>query len=396
MPSRFAGAADRSRVEARLLRYVGIHSVNPGIDGGPGEAALAGAVAADLARAGLDPTREPVHPDGRDNVVALLQGAPGSAVVMFHAHMDTVGLSGKATTEAVSSGGLVYGRGACDTKGSLVAMVETLLLLRSVDAEERATILFVAGVDEELGGTGAEALVSAHPEIELAVVGEPTGLQVATAHRGVLRFEVATIGVPAHSSKPHLGVNAIHRMARVLDLLEGEYVPVLVDRAHPLVGPPTLNVSTIRGGRALNVVPAECVISVDRRVVPGEEPAALLREFDALFDGVRSEGVEVERREPFLSTAPLDTPSDHPLVTRLARAREAVIGEPGEPIGVPYGTDASFFAPAGIDCVVFGPGSIDQAHSDDEWVAVEETAVAAEILAQAAIELGGPQESGTS
>ena len=387
MTSRFPGRADRTRVERLLLRYVGTHSVNPAIDGGRGEAALADLLFADLRAAGFEPVREVVHPGGRDNIVVTLPGRDGAPTVMFHAHLDTVGLSGKATTEALSSGANVYGRGACDTKGSLVAMVESLRLLRSVDPSERATVVMVGGIDEEVAGTGAEALVAAHPEIEMAVVGEPTGLEVATAHKGVIRFEIATIGVPAHSSKPHLGRNAIHAMSRVLDVLEIDYIPALDPEGHHLVGPATLTVSTITGGTGINVVPAECVIGLDRRVIPGEDHTELLAEFDELLG--RLDDIPLERRDPFLVTAALDTPADSPVVQALIGAREATTGDTATPIGVTYGTDASCFGPAGINCVIFGPGSIDQAHSDEEWVGIEETALAAEILAQTAVELAG-------
>ena len=386
MASQFSGSANRVRVVDRLVRYVGTHSVNPALDDGAGEAVLAASIAADLQALGLDPIREAVHPGGRDNVVALLEGSAGAPVVMFHAHLDTVGLSGVATTEALVSDGSVFGRGACDTKGSLVAMVEAIALLAAHDSP-RASVLFVGGIDEEVGGTGATALVAAHPEIDLAVVGEPTGLEIATAHKGVLRFEIATSGVPAHSSKPHLGVNAIHAMAKVLDALEEEYIPALGTTRHPLVGAGTLNVSTIEGGSGHNVVPASAVITVDRRVVPGEDHERLLADFDMLLDRVRASGHSIERREPFLATAALDTPSSDPIVQALGQSRQAVLGDFGSPIGVTFGTDASFFAPAGIGCVVFGPGSIEQAHADEEWVGIEETALAAEILAQTALNL---------
>lgn len=388
----FSGLADRSRVERLLLRYVGTHSVNPAIDGGPAESELAALLASDLRAMGFDPVREPVHPGGRDNVVATLPGRDGAPVVMFHAHLDTVGLSGKATAEAVSSGGNVYGRGACDTKGSLVAMVESLRLLEGVDPADRATVVLVGGIDEEVTGTGAQALVASRPEIEMAVIGEPTSLAPATAHKGVIRFEIATSGVPAHSSKPHLGRNAIHAMSQVLDALEREYIPSLEHEVHHLVGPATLNVSTISGGSGFNVVPAECVIGLDRRVIPGEDNLAVLAGFDALLAGL--DGVSYQRRDAFLVTASLDTPIDSPVVQALIGARQAVTGDRVDPIGVTYGTDASCFGPAGISCVVFGPGSIDQAHSDEEWVGIEETAVAAEILAQTAIDLA--QLAGTS
>lgn len=385
----FNNTIDRAAVERQLLRYVGIHSVNPAIDDGPGEVGLADALYADLAAMGLSPQRQPVEPGGRDNVVARLEGRAGSPTVMFHAHMDTVGLSGTATAEAESRDGFVYGRGACDTKGSLVAMVEAVRLLSSIDPSRRATVLLVGGIDEEVTGTGAQALAAGYPEIDMAIVGEPTSLEMATAHKGVLRFDITVHGEPAHSSKPHLGVNAIHAMAKVLEAIERDYIPRLTAIDHPLVGEATLTVTTISGGTAHNVVPATCVISLDRRISPGEVHKDLLEEFDDLLDGLRAGGLVIERGEPYLATGALDTAADHRVVKGLGIARERIIGTVGEPHGMTYGTDASFFDPAGIPCVIFGPGSIDQAHSDEEWVGIDETALAAEILAQTVLNVAG-------
>ena len=374
-----------------LVRYVGIHSVNPAIDGGPGEAALASAFAEDLTAIGLQVKREPVGPDGRDNVVARLQGAPDAPVVMYQAHLDTVGLSGKSHARAIVDGGLVYGRGSCDTKGSLAAIVLALAQLRQVPDQHRGAVVAVGGIDEEVSGKGAAKLADRLPDVEMAVIGEPTNLEMVTAHKGVLRFDIATSGSPAHSSKPHLGRNAIQGMTAVLDFLADEYPRSLAETSHPLVGSPTVNVSTIRGGTALNVVPAECVISIDRRVVPGESHDEILGEIDAMLAGIDTRGCTLERRPDFLATAPVDTPTDHPLVGALGAARQAILGHTGTPKGVTFGSDASFFSPAGIPCVIFGPGSIDQAHTDDEWVAIEETAQAAEILAQTALNVAaGP------
>lgn len=385
--SQFTGALDRSLIEQMLVRYVGIHSVNPALDDGPGESGFATAVHDDLVALGLDVTRDPIGAGGRDNIVARLSGNPDAPVVMYHAHLDTVGFSGKAFAEPTVADGNVYGRGACDTKGSVVAMVHALELLQDVPAGDRATIVFVGGIDEEVTGTGAVTLLDRFPDIEMAVVGEPTSLQLTTAHKGVLRFEIATIGSPAHSSVPALGRNAINAMSRVLDALDREYRPRLAAAEHALVGHPTINVSTIRGGSGLNVVPAECVIALDRRVIPGESHDTLLAEFDELLAAVDTDGCTIERRPAFLATSPLDTPADHPVVAALHASKLAVAGASGDPIGVTFGSDASWFAPAGVDCVVFGPGSIDQAHSDLEWVPIEEVAVAGEILAQTALEL---------
>ena len=394
--SQFAAALDRSAVERMLVRYVGIHSVNPAIDGGPGESLFATAVHDDLVDMGFSVIRDPITAGGRDNIVARLDGHPDGPVVMYHAHLDTVGFSGKAFAEPTVADGMVYGRGSCDTKGSVVAMVQALGLLQQVPADQRATVVFVGGIDEEVGGTGARSLTDRFPDIEMAVIGEPTSLELTTAHKGVLRFEIATIGSPAHSSRPALGKNAINAMTAVLDALDNEYRPGLDDVTHALVGHPTINVSTIAGGSSLNVVPAECVIALDRRVVPGEDHDALLAEFDELLAGVDARGCTIERRPAFLATAPLDTPVDHPVVAALQASKAALTGDGGQPVGVTFGSDASWFSPAGVDCVVFGPGSIDQAHSDLEWVPIEEVALAGEILAQTALELAAAQLSGTS
>lgn len=385
--SRFQGAADRARIRSLLEKFVSIHSVNPALDGGPGEAELATALFDYLESAGMNPRRQVVAAGGRDNILVSLDGGADGPLLMWQAHMDTVTPSGKAWPEAVTEGDRVYGRGACDTKGSLVAMVEALHMVRAVDPRHRTSILFVGGIDEEVSGAGAMALCEAGMAIDMAIVGEPTGLELATAHKGVLRFEIETVGSPSHSSKPHLGKNAIYDMARVLEALERRYIPTLTEISHPLVGNPTICTSLIRGGTALNIVPAQCVISLDRRVNPGEDSQEILSDIDALLASLADQGIEARRGYTPLDMGPLDTSVDHPLVQALQSARRGIIGDPGQPIGVPYGTDASWFAPAGIPCVIFGPGSIDQAHSDEEWVEIEDTALAAEIIAETAVGL---------
>jgi len=262
-----------------------------------------------------------------------------------------------------------------------------MALLSMIPAGQRCSVTLAGTIDEEVAGTGAQRLVGPTPDYHLAVVGEPTSLELAVAHKGVLRFEIVAHGSPAHSSKPHLGVNAIEAMATVVAAIRDEYAPSLAEIVHPLVGAPTVSQSTIRRGTGEKVVPAECVLSVDRRVVPGESHRAVLEGIDRVLGAITIPGARIQRREPRLATAALDTPPDHLLVRAMQKARAAVVGSPGQPVGMAYGTDGSFFGPAGIPCVVFGPGSIDQAHSDDEWVGIEKTARAAEILARTATNL---------
>jgi acetylornithine deacetylase/succinyl-diaminopimelate desuccinylase-like protein len=343
-------------------------------------------VAQHLETLGLVPIRQKV--DGaRSNVVAVLEGNAGP-VVAFEAHMDTVPTSGSAQARAERRDGRIHGRGACDTKGSLVAMLEALRLLGAVPAKARCTVVFAATIDEEAGVTGIRHFVSENPGITLAVVGEPTGLANAIAHKGLVRFRVRTLGSPAHASRPELGVNAVYAMAPVLEALQRDVLPRLATVEHPLLGHPTMAVTSITGGVAENVVPAECTIGIDRRLNPGEDVTTALSEVDAALDGPRGLGVHVVRDEPWFILPPLNTEKDHPLVLAMAKARRRVIAADDDVIGMPYGSNASWLSAAGVPAVVFGPGSIDNAHSDDEWVEIADVVRAAQVLAELACILG--------
>jgi len=343
MTSSFLNRADRNRVERLLLRYVGTHSVNPVIDGGRGEAALAEVLFADLATAGFAPVREPVHPDGRDNIVATLPGRQGAPVVMFHAHLDTVGLSGKATANPLSSGGNVYGRGAGDTKGSLVAMVEAGRLLQAVDPEERATVVLVGGSDEEVGGTGAQALVAAHPEIEMAVVGEPTEGLMATGHKGTLRIRLRARGKAAHSAYPEIGDSAIHRLLGKLEELRA-----LSWEPSPVLGEVTVNVGVISGGVAGNVLAPAAEATIYWRLVGRAAPA----------------------RKRVASRIVVDPKLEWELIGE----NDAIFCRtlPGFATGpMAYSTDIPFMPSWGAPLLI-GPGSIHDAHTASERVSKQE------------------------
>jgi len=355
--------------------------------GGPGEAELGAMVAQHLATLGLVPIHQKVDA-ARGNVVAVLEGNAGP-VLAFEAHMDTVPTSGSAQARAVLRDGRVYGRGACDTKGSLVAMLEALRLLQAVPADARCTVVFAATLDEEAGVTGIRHFLNDSHGISLAVVGEPTGLANAIAHKGLVRFRIRTKGSPAHASRPELGVNAVYAMAPVLEALQRDVLPRLAIVEHPLLGHPTMAVTSITGGVAENVVPAECTIGIDRRLNPGEDVTTALSEIDAALDGPRGLGVNVVRDEPWFILPPLNTEQDHPLVIAMAKARRRVLAAADGVIGMPYGSNASWLSAAGVPAVVFGPGSIDNAHSDDEWVEIGDVVRAAQVLAELACILGG-------
>jgi acetylornithine deacetylase/succinyl-diaminopimelate desuccinylase-like protein len=251
--------------------------------------------------------------------------------------------------------------------------------------EERATVVFAGVADEEDRMLGSRALVDQLPPVDAAVIGEPTSLEPVRVHNGLARITIETQGRAAHTSRAHLGVNAISAAARVVSALEERLLPRLKARAHPLAGPALLTPAVIGGGVAPNIVPDRCRLLLDRRLAPGENPDAALAELDQLLEGLRERGDRITREAPWLLLDAVETPADHPAVRLAEESVEAVLRRPVTAGGVPYGTDASNLSGVGgIPCVVLGPGSIDQAHTDDEWVPLEEVRWAAVVYAEMA------------
>lgn len=342
---------------------------------------------------GLPFQRQTVEPK-RDNILARLDGArspqEGGPLVLLEAHQDTVPVTGMTIepwTPTVRDGRL-YGRGSCDIKGGLTAMLGAVSRLAQERPAGMPTIVMACTVNEEHGYSGATALTKLWAQggsilprkPDVAVVAEPTQLQVVVAHKGVVRWRCRARGRAGHSSQPHLGVNAIFKMARVLDALEKyqrEVTPGLAE--HRLCGRATLSVGTITGGLSVNTVPDACVIEIDRRLIPGETPEAGYRSVvDYVTAQIGADGA-IEHDAPFLIGLGLADQVNGPLADRLTAAARAT-GIACEKVGVPYGTNAAAIAAAGVPSVVFGPGSIDQAHTADEWLDLEQLHRASDAL----------------
>ncbi len=363
----------------QLLRdLVAIPSVNPCFADGRGEKEVAEFVATYAQKAGLEVHRVPVEGE-RENVLVGLIGQ-GTETVLWETHMDTVTAEGMSIPpfEPQTKDGKVFGRGSCDAKASLAAMLQAL-----VEASKRGsplrTIWLAAVVDEENGFKGAQQLVSSGFRADYAIIGEPTNLNIVVAHKGTVRGSIVTHGVSAHSSQPEKGSNAILHMAKVLTALE-RYDSELRMRHHPLVGNPTLTVTMIQGGRGANLVPDFCQITVDRRTLPDEDPLAAWDELKRFLQS-QPELLELmlEVREPNLVNWGMEVSEDSPPVQRLSAACQQ-IGIKPQILGVRYTSDASIFARAGIPSVVFGPGNIEQAHTAEEWVEIEQVVLAQKIF----------------
>ncbi|WP_292387984.1 M20 family metallopeptidase [Mesorhizobium sp.] len=316
--------------------------------------------------------------DGRSNFLTWISGKDPSRRLLFVAHMDTVPTDNWASDpfSPELKDNRLYGRGSCDTKGSLSAMMIALSTLG--DRQPNATIVVAASIDEEYRKIGARAIALSGKSYDAAVVGEPTELELVVAHKGSVRWQIEVQGVPAHTSKPHLGVNAISGMAKVI-LALNEHGEDLASRTQPLVSPPTLTVSLIEGGLELTTVPPSCRIWVDRRLVPGERPEQALAEVENILQGLRDrEDIKVRSLLPALEDPAPDSAESSKIASVAAQACAEVAGT-GKYIGVPYGTDASQLSLAGIPCIVLGPGSIDRAHTNNEFIELDQLERCVEI-----------------
>jgi acetylornithine deacetylase len=377
----------RESVAEVLADLVSIESVNPNFPGGErGEVGVASFVSEFCSRHGLDVRHQNVLP-GRDNVIAELRIPGATRTLLLDSHMDTVSLDQMGSTglQPRIQENVMTGRGSCDDKASLTAMLLAMARLATNRRGLTANITLLASVDEEYLMRGAQAFAQAGIKADGAIVGEPTGLDVVVAHKGFVRWFIKTIGRAAHSSNPALGDNAIYQMAEFLHELRPQLDRVLAGRSHPLVGPATWSVGKISGGAAVNIVPETCMVEVDRRLLPGETGPSALAEVDAIIAEIQAAHpkLRIEREVPFGYVAGIDTSPTDPLAKALDAACASVRGE-SKIVGVAYGTNASKFVEAGVPCVVFGPGHIQQAHTANEFVDLDQVATAVDILEAAA------------
>ncbi len=355
-----------------LSELVAINSINPAYPGGVTEEAVAQYVERFFARRGIETWRQEVMP-GRSNVIARLPGRDAGRRVILEAHMDTVSTAGMTIPPFVPEvrDGRLYGRGSCDTKAGLAAMMHALASLKEESITPRCEVWLAAVVDEEFSFGGVAKLCEGL-HAAAAIVAEPTELRAVVASKGVLRWKIRTAGKAAHSSKPHLGVNAINDMVQVLLWLERE-ADLLARKAHPLLGPGTLNVGLIRGGEQINFVPDGCEISIDRRLLPGEDPQQVWTAYEERLAMIPE--IQARMDAPMLVDFPLATSMDEEVV-QVARRVLAGLGLDAEIAGVPFGSDASKLSRQGIPSIIFGPGSIDRAHAAAEYVEVDQVASA--------------------
>jgi acetylornithine deacetylase/succinyl-diaminopimelate desuccinylase-like protein len=387
---------------ALLQALVRIPSPNPGGD----TRSIAGFIHETLNRPGVQ--IRSVAPDTKPQAVSVIgQVGQGRPVVMLHAHIDTVPVAQDEAAHwhvdpyaAVIEDGKLYGKGAIDDKAPLAAMMQVFLEVAATPAALRGTLVLVAAAEEEVGGrlgTYWMAQAGLLPTCDFIIVGEQTANRAATAHKGVMRATIRATGRSVHATNPDRGVNAITAIAHAVLALDA-YHARLRERRHPQAGSPTCNVGVIQGGSTANAVPDTCMVQIDRRMIPHEDPAAVQQE---IIDVIA--GVDVGSGQPgggatltvgdFLVSNWFDSTCTGALGREFLKCIQAELQADPGPIGYLPGSDAKHLTgllrpPAGNpsgesekgEMVIFGPGSYEVAHAFDEYVQLDDVTQTAAIL----------------
>lgn len=360
--------AEAVKVLQEILRY---NTVNP-----PGqEMKLAQYIAEKLAQYGIDSHTDYLA-DGRANVIGSIDGGKERQGLLFNGHLDVVPPGELSWRHDPFSGviedGKVFGRGASDMKGGLAAMVVAATLIAQADISLKGDLLIAGTAGEESDSIGAfDFLAKGYlKNVGAAVIGEPSNMKLFSATKGTLWIEFTTSGKTAHGSMPDLGNNAIMQMNALITELshyQFDYTP------HELLGDPTMNIATIKGGVKTNVVPDVCTLSIDMRTVPGQDHQTIINDFEKIIEAL---SVSVPGFQATLKVTnnrpPVETPVDSQFMMQGIKAADEALNVKLVPCGVNYYTDASVFVPkTGIPTIMFGPGDEKMAHQPNEYVEVE-------------------------
>ena len=321
-------------------------------------------------------------PDGsKSNLLARI-GEPVAGGMVFSGHTDVVPIDGQdwetLPFTLTQKGSRLYGRGTSDMKSFVAVCLALVPYFKSLALKR--PIYFAFSYDEEVGCLGAPVLL-AHmtrhiPMPEFVVIGEPTLMQVVTAHKGVLSFETIVHGLEAHSSQPHLGVNAVHYACDLVHFLKtlSEEMATKGKRDERFTPPySTVHVGVIEGGTARNIIAKECRFVWEIRPLPGEDADALVARFTRY-----AETLKQQMREKFsgadIITRPMSRMTGVTLPDKGQAACKRVMrcAHSNQELAVSFGTEAGVFQDHGIPAIICGPGSIEQAHKPNEWIEIEQ------------------------
>ena len=379
---------NHAEIEALLTALLRVETVNP-----PGDVRAAVSICDETLKAAGFATRtvgiDPIKP----NLIAEI--GSGGPALCFNAHLDTVPAGELSAWKHDPFGaeivdGRIYGRGAGDDKASVAAQVMAGVALARSGVELTGRLIVTEVSDEEIGGkAGAVQLFEPGGVApDWVIVGEQTSGRVCIGEKGGAACRIHLRGRGAHASMPWLGANAVEAMAEVIVALRKDLFPKLPERTHPMFLPSTAAITMVSGGVKENVIPDACSIYLDRRIVPGETPEGCGLEVDVIVQKAvaQLEGISAEVVFDDETWVASDTDADSPVVRAMVAANRA-LGIDTELTGFSAMTDGRYFTARGFPTIIYGPGDIENAHTADEWVGLDEVVSAAKAYALAAVSL---------
>lgn len=361
-----------SELNTLLGDLVKINSINPDLSpGGAGEGDLAQFIADWGSANGLEVIIQDVA-ENRPNVILIARGTGGGKSLMLNAHTDTVGVSEMNDPfNPIIEGGRMYGRGAYDMKSGLAACM--IALKQAKDMPLSGDVYLSAVIDEEYASLGTKAIVNEWERwsADAVIITEPTELDICIAHKGFVWLEVEVFGKSAHGSRPHLGIDAIAKMGKVLVGIDELDQSLRANPTHPLLESGSLHASIISGGENISMYPAYCKLVIERRTIPGETPEIVQAEIQAILDNIAESDpqfnatVNVTLAQGYFGIEP-----DEPIVSLLHEKTSNLLQREIPFIGVTFWMDSALFAGKGIPTVILGPHGTG-AHAKIEWVDLE-------------------------
>jgi len=364
---------------AVLQQLIAIDSINPDlVPGAPGESAIAAWCAEWMRTRGFEVSVLEERP-GRPSVVGIVRGSGYGPSLMLNGHLDTVGVAsyeGDPFSGELRDG-KVFGRGSFDMKGGVAAILTAAARAGALQLSGDVVVTLVA--DEEFGSLGTDEVLRS-VRADAAVIVEPSGLELTLAHRGFAWFELELRGLAAHGSQPELGIDAIAHAGLCLRALDEMRERLEALDPHPALGYGTVRVSMISGGEDAATVADTCMLTLERRTLPGQSPEAVEAELRAVFTALASvtPGFSFVLR-PLVARAAFEADPEWPIVRALAAAAERVLGRVPATRAEPFWTDAGLVFDAGIPCLVFGVDG-GGAHADVEWADAASVTQLSDIL----------------
>ena len=374
-----------------LQELIRINSTNPSLSPeGKGEHEIAHYLREYLARLGLETHIQNVGKN-RANIIGVYKGSGGGKSVLLCGHIDTVSINRMEIDpfEPEFVDGKVYGRGALDMKSGVAALILAVQSIVEAGKKLKGDVYLVLVADEEYASIGMESVLEKY-SADGAILCEPTNQEIVIAHKGFSWIKVEIFGCSAHGSRPDKGIDAIVKSGKVLKEIENLGNNVLIQKKHPLLGFPSIHASSINGGIELSTYPDYCKIELERRNLPGEEPADVANEIDRILSDIKSKDAQFKADyEIFFSRPAFEISKEEPIVQSIVRAHSAAgMGMPKFK-GLGGWMESALLFEAGIPPVIFGPSG-SGAHAAVEYVNFDSVVSTTEVLIKTLIDFCDP------